>query len=677
MAGIDITAYGAFEALSQHWAIWDVSLTTDLCDWVVIAMIKNVNRFIGGDINANCDLGDLIVVGKKATITPGVGFFNSSATLTDKQTPSDPVENSDPWHGDDADDKQERNNYYYWESGYGGANFGSLETAYVYDTINDFYAALDNDEITPITQTCYFDVYVNGSDKPNIWANWTVGEEISPVNLQPRVWIGVEDLTAIVPEFINDETTGLKIPNTGAWYVKSAGSYSYGGSYQSTFLSIQQFFEKYLNGVSKLEHWGFDGDPAFVTLYLQMLQQGTVGLSGIGNLFYVRIYKNGTAEAHAVDGSADSPGFYSVVRLHYGEPDYVLPPDDDDYGNGVNIDGDDFGKYDPSHIPNPADFTDPAGFDGNGVLTTTYALSAATLQNIGQKLWSQDYFNVLKIQTNPMENIVSVKHFPFAQTGASQEVKIGDVAFGINGDKVPSVKAMSIGSFTYTGHFKNFMDLAPFTTVKIYLPYCGMFQLDPADILNCKLSVKYYVDLVTGQCMAKLILDENTSGKAIPFMSVYGNVGVDIPLSATDRVQTEIRASGAAISAMGSIAGHLMGGDALGAAVNGAAGALNIAGADYTTQRTASQSPTCSAFDTQDIFIMIERPASEYIEQNTPTGYKHLHGLPSNKYRPLNDYPSGSFVQVDARTDMVFDTMGATGDENRMLEELLTKGVYI
>ena len=186
------------------------------------------------------------------------------------------------------------------------------------------------------------------------------------------------------------------------------------------------------------------------------------------------------------------------------------------------------------------------------------------------------------------------------------------------------------------------------------------------------------MDLVTGQCMAKLLLDEQANGKAIPFMSVYGNMGVDIPLSATDRVQTEIRASGAAISAMGSIAGHLMGGDALGAAVNGAAGALNIAGADYTTQRTASQSPVCCAFDTQDVFIMIERPASEYVEnRDTPSGYKHLHGLPSNKYKPLNDYPAGTFVQVDARTDLVFDTMGATGDENRMLEEQLKAGVYI
>lgn len=624
----------------------------------------------GDSIKSNA----LIILASPDLLQPATSPFVSMAAVTTDSAGDQSYLN--PWNDPTFSDT----GYGYWSGTLyfsGAVTSGVYNADYSFDSLADFQHALENGQITPISETCYFDVYINGSDKPNIWANWTVGESISPVNLLPRVWIGVQDLTALVSEFTTDEATGLKIPNTGAWYVNSAGSYSYGGSYQSTFLTIQQYFEKYLNAISKLEHWGFDGDPAFVTLYLQMLQQGAEGLSGIGDLFYVRIYKNGTAEAHSVDGSSDSPGFFSVLRLHYGEPDYVPPADSDDYGNGVNIDNDDFGKYDPSHIPNPEDFTDPVGFDGNGVLTTTYAVSAATLRNIGQKLWSQDYFNVLKIQTNPMENIVSVKHYPFAQTGVSQEVKIGDVAFGINGDKVPSVKAMSIGSYIYSGYFKNFLDLAPFTTIKIYLPYCGLFQLDPADILNCKLSVKYYVDLVTGQCMAKLLLDERQNGKAIPFMSVYGNMGVDIPLSATDRVQTEIRATGAAISAMGSVAGHLMGGDALGAAVNGAAGALNIAGADYNTQRTASQSPTCCTFDTQDIFIMIERPASEYIERNAPTGYKHLHGLPSNKYRPLSDYPAGSFVQVDARTDLVFDTMGATGDENRMLEEQLKAGVYI
>ena len=74
--------------------------------------------------------------------------------------------------------------------------------------------------------------------------------------------------------------------------------------------------------------------------------------------------------------------------------------------------------------------------------------------------------------------------------------------------------------------------------------------------------------------------------------------------------------------------------------------------------------------------MLIERPASEYVEtqSGTPSGYKHLHGQPSNKYRYLRSYPAGSFVQVDRRADLKF---AMTSEENAMLEQLLTEGVYI
>lgn len=564
----------------------------------------------------------------------------------------------------------------------GTLKWGPVAPDYHFNTQQDFDAAFNAGEIVPLTETCYFDVYINGTDKPNIWVNWTVGESISPVTLQPRVWQGVQDLVPVAPEYTTDATTNLVIPNTGAWYVKKAGDFTYAGAYQSTYLSIQQFFEKYLNAVSKLEHWGFDGDPAFVKLYLQMIRQGETGNTGIGDLYAVTINKNGTASAVSVSGSSDTPGFYTIVRIHHQEPDYVIPSDDDAYKTGTNITGDGDGRYDGSDLPDPTDFTTPIGFDGNAVLTKTYAVSAATLQNIGQKLWSQDYYNVLKIQNNPIENIVSVKHFPFAMTGTSENIKVGDISFGINGDKVASVQTLTLGSFTYEGYFGNYLDLQPFTTIKINLPYCGIFELNPADLLGSALKVVYHIDLVTGQCMANLKMDEDSDGHALPFMTVYGNMGVDIPLTGSDRVQTELRAASAAISAMGSMAGNILGENAIGGGVSGVNGVLTVAGMDYTSQRTASQSPACTSFASPDVYLIIERPQYEVVNEAARSGYKHLHGYPCNKYLRLSDKKSngqplfndGSFVAMDARTDI---NISMTADENRMLEELLTKGIYI
>lgn len=569
----------------------------------------------------------------------------------------------------------ERGDYFYKAC----TNFvvGTFEADYEFDTEADFFDALDNGTITNKSKV-YFDVYINGTDEPSIMVNWTADEDLPVAALSPRVCIGCQANIMTDLEYVHDQTTGLVEPNLNAWFVDLAGSFSYGGSYETTYLNIKTNFDKYLNPISKVQQWGLDGKPSFVKLYLRMVNLDPAeGTDGIGALATITINKNGTTSYIFVDDSSDVPGFITFVRLHLQEePDYVLPDEDPDYPHGSNIDGDGPGKYDPDNIPDPDDFTTPGGFDGNNVLTKTYAVSDATLQNIGQKLWSQDYFNVLKIQNNPMENIISVKYFPFSQTGTSEEIKVGDVAFGINGNKVPSVYTKVIGHYKHTGHFKSFLDYAPYTAVKLFLPYIGWIQLDPADIMGCELYVTYYIDLVTGQCMARLRLDENQDGKAMPYMTCYGNMGVDIPLSASDRVQTEIRAISSGVSALGGLQGHLIQGPAgFGGAIGSVAqGALNIAGMDYTSQRTSNLSPVCSTFDCQDVYVMVERPAEEYVEPSADTGYKHLHGYPTNKYLTLSKIPAGKFVQVDMRTDL---QIAATSEENAMLERMLTEGVYV
>lgn len=576
------------------------------------------------------------------------------------------------------------NGYSVTDTGTGTIRHSVYEPDYKFDTYEEFLAALENGDITNPTTTCYFDVYIDGIDKPSIYVNWTMGEDISPVTLQPNVWIGAEDLTPVA-EYVTDPNTGLKVPNVGAWNIMKAGDFSYGGSYETTYLSIQQSFLPFLNAVSRLIHWGFDGDPAYVKLYLQMVREGESGLTGIGDLFVVQIDKNGQAAASRVAGSSDTPGFYTVVRLHSGEPDYVPPQDDSGYNWGRNYNGDGDGQYDPDDKPDPTDFTDPAGFDGNNVLTKSYAVSASDLRNIGQKLWSQDYFDVLRIQNNPIENIVSVKHFPFALSGAVEEIKIGDIAFGVNGNKIASVQSykslasLKIGSYTFTGKYHNYLDLSPYTACKLFLPYIGFVQLDPAEIYGSEITVFYFVDLVTGQCMARIVLDEQTidGGKySIPYMSVFGQMGIDIPLTSSDRVQTELRAASAALTAVGGSAGQIISGNVGGGVVSGLSDALSIAGADYTTQRTSSQTPACASFDCQDVFLMVERPAAEYVDRDAMTGYKHLHGAPCHKYLRLSDkvFKDGHFVQIEKRTDL---QIAATSEENRMLEQLLTSGVYI
>lgn len=558
-----------------------------------------------------------------------------------------------------------RNGYVIWGSNSGNGGFVG-DADYEFPSIEAFEEAIDNGDIHPIRPKVYFDVYINGLNKPSYFVNWTAAEDLSPVSLQPEIWIAAEDLSpSDQPQFQEIITRdGIKVPNTNCWNVESAGSYSYGGSYETTYLSVMQALMPE-SSAFKLIHWGFNGEPEYIRLYLRM-NNGTE----IGELQRAQLGIDGSYSNTEITDSGNNANYDTIVRFHLGEPEYIPPEDDDDYPGGSDIDDEGPGRYDPDDPPPIEDFEDDEGqgFDGNAVLTRTYAVTAATLQNVGQKLWTQSYFDVLKVQSNPIENIVSVKGLPMEFTGTQAEIKVGDIAFGINGDKVASVQKVSIGSVKYTGYYGNYLDLGPYTKTKVNLPYIGLVEVDPADIFNSTLSVDYVIDLVTGQCMAILTID------GIPYMNVTGQMGFDIPITATDRVQTELRVASAAITAVGGAAGHLIGGDILGAGVGGASSALSLMGADYTSQRTASPSPACASYANHMVYLLIERPLYE----GESEGYKHLHGYPCHKYMKLSsmttNYKVPTFVAVDRRTDI---STAMTSEENAMLEQLLTEGVYI
>ena len=651
-------------------------------DWMVPILIKQGTATVGGEERA---YGTIMIATYGSAITPPtpVQTWSSQQVGGDYVPPPDYATIYNWGYSrlpQPAVDPYEYNGFKFWGPAHGNDIQGIEGECYEFDTIDDMFTAIDNGEIKPIIPRVYFDVYINGSDQPNIFVNWTAAEDLSPVMLSPRVCIGVQEAQIeVVPHDIR-EYEGLNDPDITKWFVDIAGSFSYDGSYNTSYITIMNNFLKYLNPTSRVQRWGIDGIPDFERLYLRMVYG-----EEIGDLYRVVIQKDGTPAAQLIDNSSRNASFETIVRFHTGEPDYVMPDDPDGYPGGNNIDNDGNGRYDPDNPPDRNSFTTPIGFDGNAVLTKTYAVSESVLRNIGQKLWTQSYFNVLKIQNNPIENIVAVKNFPFSMSGASEEIQVGDVPFGINGDKVRSVQTIEIpGSYTYTGKFKGYLDLSPFTTIKLNLPYIGLIQLDPADLLGSKLKVTYYVDLVTGQCMANLFLDEDaTSQKAIPYMTLYGQMGVDIPLTSSDRVQTELRAASAAVTAMGSSGGQILSGNVAGGVVSGLSDAMNIAGVDTTTQRTASQSPACTSFASPDVFILIERPCADtsqgvddrgIVDPDIKNGYAHLHGFPCHKYKRLSDYPDGSFVAIERRTDI---KIGMTAEENRMLEELLTTGVYI
>lgn len=525
-------------------------------------------------------------------------------------------------------------------------------------------------EADPPKRKCVVDMYFNGTKEPNISYKWA-GYVDNVINNNDNI-LRASNLHIVnyAPGDITnppysayytyiDSETGIRRMNDLVFNrvhkLRYINPVAPGGDNATSYLSQVDGITGTFNTAQKILEYGINGIPKHLVWYLQVVDPD----GNMSTLWEVVSPQEseGNLQGYTITEFTDAKWPNAAVALevvlHSG-----ANPDD--------ITDDDTTPPPPPPKPDPEDWDDDEGhgFPGDAVLTTTYSMDAATLANIGQKLWTQSYFDVLKIQNNPIQNVVSVKWFPFnLNVGTTQSVKVGNVDFGINALKINSIKEIDIGSVTYNGVYGNFLDGSPYTTLKLNLPYVGQIQLDASEFLGCSIGVKYIVDLITGECVARVKRD------GIPLYDYTGHMGVDIVLTASDRVQANMQAFNSGIHTAAGMAGELIQGDVIGATAGAASGALNVAGMDYNTQRIGAPSGACGSFQNHKVWLTVSYPL--YYQSD---GFTHAFGRPCNKYLSLSQFSSGDFVQVDKRADI---NICMTSDENAELEKLLTNGVYI
>ena len=555
----------------------------------------------------------------------------------------------------------------------------------------------------PPSYKIQIDMYINGTASPSIGVEWTLMKDGAPVTDDPLLNNARLHIYAFAPFLTQgtsiftavDEETGLRTLSTYAllygkqksWDLQ-ADSYDFIDSMYNTIASdcIRGMSEVLIIG-----NYGINKLPERLFWYFQAEtydEENGAQKTSLWQLVEPRVWETLYPD-HELHEFSDGATPYNQVALevvlHSGQSEN-MDGDDDNDGHGT----DDTGDNDGNHGDEWPDFDpyNPTGFSGDNVLTKMYAMTAATLANVGNKLWSQSYFDVLKVQNNPIENIVSVKWFPFNPTGTTEEIKVGDVAFGINAQKINRMKVIDIGSYKYSGRtgLHNFLDQTPFTECQLHLPYIGTYQIDASYIFNNTLAVKYYVDLCTGECMAVVTID------GAPYLNATGMMGVDIPITSSDRVQTELKVMSSSLKTGAGIAGEVLSGDILGAAAGAATGALAICGADYTQQRTNNPSSACGSFQNHAVYLTIAYPDSfstdGYGLRRADPGYAHTKGYPCHAWKRLmsfGDFETNErgeavykgkpyFVQIDKRTEL---NIAMTSEENAELESLLTTGIYI
>ena len=317
--------------------------------------------------------------------------------------------------------------------------------------------------------------------------------------------------------------------------------------------------------------------------------------------------------------------------------------------------------------PDTPDGTSPESkqqtYSGIGVMTKSYVVDKGRLQRLGNFIWSYNFYDFIQnLNSSPIENIVSIKMYPFTiPHGEDDEIILGNVETGIMGGPIDvdyNCKHVINPSGTtiakkYPQKY-NYLNSNVFTKMYIFLPYIGFKELDASVFLDHELKVEYIVDILTGSCVAMIYADD------VPIVQHNGLMGLDIPISAMNRAQVEA----GIIQSVGQTAMALSQQN-LGGAVSSA---MSILSQSYHTETKGTASPSCNSFITHDVFYILEAPEVQF-----PSGYAHAHGLPLFLTKSLNKV-HGFTVCDNVDTSGI---QGATLEEKEMIKQALEEGVYL
>ena len=434
----------------------------------------------------------------------------------------------------------------------------------------------------------------------------------------------------------------------------------------NTYIVKDSHYYNYNNKSVKLNYhdiheavWGDMGGlvKGAVTIIVQFeyFETTTVLPKGTSSYMYCELYPNETnghmygdigfckVGAHSTWFVKTDSGDGSTFTAHDGTEGSDGYTKDDDKGYDDNKDKDD--DDDDTHVLS----------SGIGVLTSTFHMTKERLVQLGQFLWGASIFDEFSlINNNPIENIISCKAIPYAISGTTQEITLGNVKTGVNGEKISqNFSKQTIGSVAIAEHYHNFLDYAPYTNAIIYLPYIGFKELDASLVMGKTLRIEYTLDVITGGCLAQIYV-----GK-IRLYEFTGNIGVDISITASNRAQVE----SAYINAGVGVVSSAMSGNVTGA-VNSIIGAAT---SQYHYSGTGNPNPSCVASTNRTCYVIIDRPQYQPLK-----AFNHTRGRMCCLSKTIGSLKG--YTVCDSNIDI--SGISATDEEKDEIVNILSTGFF-
>lgn len=193
----------------------------------------------------------------------------------------------------------------------------------------------------------------------------------------------------------------------------------------------------------------------------------------------------------------------------------------------------------------PPDLPTVSGTDSG--LVTLFRPTQSELNQLGEYLWTNitDFIeNLNKLFMNPMDYIVSLNVFPvMPPVGTSRAIHIGSFTTSINMSPLTGqFMDVDCGTIFIPEYWGSYLDYAPYTKIHAMLPFVGSVTLNTDEVMNQILGLKYRIDMLSGQCVAMITINNSV------YYQYSGECAVAVPVTGADWS----RIYSAAIGAVGS-----------------------------------------------------------------------------------------------------------------------------
>lgn len=330
-----------------------------------------------------------------------------------------------------------------------------------------------------------------------------------------------------------------------------------------------------------------DGEPFFYMPWGDVLLDGTIENSNPA-------IRSGTFQ-FGVNVSHDMDEYFGIVACsvnYVPNGDYTPgtnPPSENPYpGIDPSVPSGGGGSFDDTSDPIP-DSSTPTLSSANTGFTRIYNPSLAQVQALANYLWTDEsvittiWNHIKQYFEDPMQAIIGFNLVPVpVPNGGTEEFKLMYIGTGVQMTVAANQFVdVDCGTLIVEKYYGSALDYSPYTKISCFLPFIGNVDLNPDEVMDATLQIKYRVDICSGSCVAKILVNGTV------LYQYSGHCAIPIPLASSDFASY--------VSAAVSVAKL-----AIGAAVAGGAGAAAAASTEAgqatgntvtTTIQTTARNP--------------------------------------------------------------------------------------